>query len=388
MRTQVQLDGFSRARMRIGLNLLQARSRMGGGWQYIASIVRALENCDKDNDYIAYCNGESRTMMSRRENVRMVLANGFGSNQIGRLLYENSWLQYRAWRDRVDVMHWFGNAQSVVSTTPAAITVHDLIPFEDPGAYDRVHLAYARFAVPRSVSRAAVVLPVSRATANGLAVRFKVAQDRMFVVPYPLEQCWRRADTQSVAGLRQKYALPEKFWLYVAHGYPHKNHRNLSEAYSLLRKRDPNTWPLVLRGEERSGGPKFRELAAEFGIADYVVRLPVLDWKEMPLLYSAATALIYPSKAEGQGLPLMEALACGCPTVASDIPTTRDLCNSQVLLCNPEDPESISAAMSRLQEEPGLLLEYAKKAEGFAESFRPERVVSTLLDAYRAAAGS
>lgn len=374
--------------MRIGLNLLQARPAIGGGWQYIASLVDILGRLDSKNEYIAYCNRHSELLVPAGGTIRVSVADRLGSNQLERIIFENSWLPHRARVDRLDLMHWFGNTQGIVSRVPSVITVHDLRSFESIGEYDPARMLYARVMIPWSVRRARLLFPVSKATAAALHDRFQIEPDRISVVPYPVGSRWRRASPELVHDLRAKYDLPHRFWLYVAHSYPHKNHRALFEAYARLHRSVQGTWPLVLRGDDKPGVPTLASLASEFGIGDSVIRLPSLPDNEMPILYSAATALIFPSKYEGIGIPLIEALACGCPAIASAIPTTLELAGDNVITIDPSSIASISDAMARFQQDDNLLAEYSLKASGCAKPFNPDAVFQSLMNGYNAAVAS
>lgn len=367
--------------LKIGLNLLQARPAIGGGWKYIASIVETLARFDRENEYIAYCNPSSKSIVPESDNFSAVEAASVGTNQLVRLAYENTWLQFRAKLDRLDVMHWFGNTQSLLSLVPAVVTVHDLRSFESLRQYNPARMLHARVMIPWTVRRARFLLPVSSYTASGLQSRFSVPRERLAVIPYPLGDEWQRAGSEAIGALRARYGLPEKFWLYVAHAYPHKNHRSLFAAYSKLLAEDRETWPLVLRGDNR-GDIDLTELAVRYGIADRVTRLPQLAADEMPALYSAATALVFPSSFEGFGMPLVEALACGCPAVASAIPTTMELAGDRVLTCDPADPDSIARAMMLFQRDPDLLAAYADRGAGCREGFHPQTVFRSLLQCY------
>jgi glycosyltransferase involved in cell wall biosynthesis len=355
---------------------------MGGAWNYIASLIQLLETFDHENEYVAYCNASSSRLISDRGRMEVRLATRAGANQLTRLAYENSWLQYRAKIDQLELMHWFGNTQAAFSIVPAAITVHDLRSFEGLGEYNPSRMLHARLMIPWSVKRAKVLLPVSQSTARALQERFHPDSDRIFVVHYPLGESWRPASSEKIAALRARYGLPAQFWLYVAHSYPHKNHRTLFAAYVRLAGRAGNIWPLVLRGDDRPGGIRLDELAQEFGIASSIKRLPRLPEEEMPILYSAASALIFPSKYEGLGIPLLEALACGCPAIASNIPTTLELASGNVLTCDPLDVESIAEQMAKFQSDPSTLAEYSRKGIECAAAFSPDSVFRSLRQGY------
>lgn len=367
--------------MKIGLNLLHARPAIGGGWKYIASILETIARLDSENEFIAYCTSSSRSIVPAGSKIAVVETTLAEVNQFVRLACENTWLQYRAWRDRIDLMHWFGNTQSLLSVVPAIVTMHDLRSFENLREYSPARMLHARLMIPWTVKHARFLLPVSKYTASALEKRLPVPRERVAVVPYPLGNEWRRSSDEAIDKLRARYGLPGRFWLYVAHAYPHKNHRGLFEAYARLLAEAPETWPLILRGEDK-GDIKLMQLAAEFGISSHVNCLPPLEDDEMPVLYSAATALVFPSSYEGFGMPLVEALACGCPTVASAIPTTLELAGNRVLTCDPADSASIASAMKQFQAEPSLLSTYSALGAGIRKEFDPELVFRTLACCY------
>ncbi len=91
--------------MRVGLNLLNARPEMGGGWNYIKNIVFLLQRFDLENEYIVYCSPVSKCLVGDKQNFKKVIINIPMKNQPYRIFYENTLLQFRAMVDHIDLMH-------------------------------------------------------------------------------------------------------------------------------------------------------------------------------------------------------------------------------------------------------------------------------------------
>lgn len=374
--------------MLIGLDLLHARPRIGGAWNYIAGIMDVLKQQGGDNTYVAYCTHLSEPLIPTQENFLKKRFNLDAENPGKRTTAECGALQWAAKRDGIEVLHVFSGVLAPLRACPNVVTFYDFVSEASPtsvgGAARR---AYFRLMSSFVIRQAEVVAPISATIAGEMNRRYPASARRTVVVPFPVGEHFRRTDEADRAAFRAHYGLPERFWLYVAHYYPHKNHQRLFEAYAQWRRHHVEPWPLVLRGNKHGAEAALDEMLAAAGIGEHVIWLPSLDDTEMAHLYSSATALLYPSLYEGAGLPLVEAMACGCPIAASDIPTSREFCGQAAVLFDPTKIEPIVAAMVRLSSDAALRTELTQLGLQEAEQYRPERVALALTEAYARAAG-
>jgi len=368
--------------MRIGLNLLHALPEIGGGWNYIQNLVTALGDYDHTNSYVTFVTHASECLVPTQPNFERVLVKLHSESRPQRIVYENTVLQYLARKHHLDCMHWFASTQGIVNTVPAVVTVHDLQPFLNYAGFSLFKRVYLRWMMFITVRQASVLLPVSQATASDLQRRLSADPARMVVIPAVVEESFKPAATEDIASFRARYCLPERFWLYVAHFYPHKNHMRLLRAYYQLKQAGHQPWPLVLRGDPYGAEISVRQNIALWHLEGDIIWLPRLGQRELVALYSSASALIFPSLYEGGGIPVLEAMACGCPVVASDIPPVREFAGDGASYFDPTNVDSIAQAMLAFQN--GTIDHDQGRQMGLSRvtEFRARPVVVRLLAAY------
>ena len=330
----------------IGLNLLHALPEIGGGWNYISNLIAALAAADTSNEYVAYVTSESAPLVPDRANFRTVRVPIRSRMRAQRILLENTLLQVLVRRDRLDLLHWFANGQA--SSTPRRPSSRcSIFSRSSTNSIPPLKRAYLRSRLRAAVRRARMLLPMSEATATALHETLDGDEARMVVIPPIVEPPFAPVNPAAVERCRRQYDLPADFWLYVAHMYPHKNHDRLLTVYRSYRDRADQPWPLVLRGDPQPGGPLVHERVAALGLSSHVRILPRLPREELPALYCAASALVFPSLYEGAGIPIIEAHACGCPVVASDITAAKEFGGDAVQYFNPLDTDEIASTMVR-----------------------------------------
>lgn len=328
--------------MRVGLDatpLLGTRTGVGRYVEHLLGALVPLAAQAGDVDLLA-------TAFSLRGLRRLpaavpagvpTAARPFPANALQRLWSRGDLPPVEALTGRVDVFHGTNFVLPPLARARGVLTVHDLAFLTMPGVVDEVSLRY-RALVPRGLSRAAVVLTPSQATADEVATAYGVSPDRLAVTPLGVEPSWLAADAPTPAWLAAR-GLPPSYLLAVGTMEPRKDLATLLRAVALL---PPDTPPLVLVGPagwgpalDRAGLPAHRVVVAGY-LAQEVLR-PVV---------AGASCLVFPSVAEGFGLPPLEALAAGTPVVASDLPVTREVLGPHALLAPVGDAEAFAAAVA------------------------------------------
>jgi glycosyltransferase involved in cell wall biosynthesis len=368
--------------VRVGLNLLHARPEIGGGWNYIGGLVDAVARFGQGTSLVAFVQRESAVLVPANAGVEVVQCDVDAASRPHRVAFEHFRLPGLVRRMRLDCVHHFAGTMPMLHRGRAVVTMYDLLVYHRPATFSLGKRIYLRRMVAWTVGHADVLLPMSAATAADVADRFGVPGDRILVIPTVVDERFRAPDPRDLAAFRARHGLAGAYWLYVAHGYEHKNHMRLLAAYAGRLRRGTAAWPLVLRGEHLEAA---EARARELGVADRVTFLGRLAPPEMPRLYAAAGALVFPSLFEGGGIPVLEAMACGCPVTGARIAATLEAAGPAATTFDPEDVTSIEAAMDEMEGSAGLRDRCRQEGLRRLERHRPEAIAALCREAYRRA---
>jgi glycosyltransferase involved in cell wall biosynthesis len=374
--------------MKVGLNLLHANIDIGGVWEYIKGIMSTLSEYDHQNEYICYCTHESESLVPLQSNFSKKIIGFSGKNRLKRILYENTLLPIQLKKDKLDCLHWFANTLGFLCNIPSVVSIYDVLVYQNFTDFSLAKRTYLKHMLPRTVKLASVLAPMSQSTATALNKILGADPASMVVIPPVISEFFKPASESSQMGFLTKYGLPREFWLYVAHFYPHKNHERLFQAYARMKSNGVNNWPLVLRGDKNGADDFISKLLEENEIKDDVIWLPRLGDGEMPLLYSSASALVFPSTYEGGGMPVIEAMACGCPVAASRIPTNLEFSGDSALLFDPLDVQAIANAMCQFAIDGNLREKYRQLGLARVHYLRPKNIFRLIEFAYQKACAS
>jgi glycosyltransferase involved in cell wall biosynthesis len=234
--------------------------------------------------------------------------------------------------------------------------------------------------VPRSVKRADNVIAVSEATRQYLIELYQTPPEKISVLYHGVTPNFKPATTAEKLALCQKYGLGEQpFVLSVGTIQPRKNYRRLIQA---LAKID-SALLLVIVG---SNGWNYEDVLTEVakqGLTERVRFLGFVADADLPILYSAASLFVYPSLYEGFGLPVVEAMACGTPVIASNQSALPEVVGQAGLLVDPRDVEALAAAISCLLNKPDLCQSLVKAGYSQAAKFTWPAMTAKLVNLYQ-----
>ncbi|OGT14392.1 MAG: hypothetical protein A3F73_10560 [Gallionellales bacterium RIFCSPLOWO2_12_FULL_59_22] len=226
------------------------------------------------------------------------------------------------------------------------VTIHDASVFAFPEAYSTGFRAWYRLALPTLARTAARIITDSHFSEGELVRYCGAPQDKIAVVHLGVDHMNRLQPDYHVL---QKHGLGIKpYVLAVGSLSPHKNYMRLAQAFDLLRNEDVD---IVIAGGANS--MVFSNSVSLSG-RDNVRFLGYVNDSELRALYERAHCFVYPSLYEGFGLPPLEAMACGCPTIVSDAASLKEVCGTATLYCNPESHEDIAGKIGLLLADSGL----------------------------------
>ena len=260
-----------------------------------------------------------------------------------RVLAEGTWLANAARRDGVELVHHLGGTLPPRSGLPAVVTVHDLQPFDLPENFQATKRVYLHRAVPRAVRRSRLVHVHSEFVRRSVVERFSVDESRVRVVPAGVGTLTAPDDDQ-IEQIRRRYELPERWFIYPAITYPHKNHLTLLRAFAGVAAKDPDV-ALVLTGRPAGAASAVAHEMVRLGLQNRVRRTGRIPRQDVLGLVAGASALTFPSRYEGFGLPVLEAMALGTPVLAADATALPEVVGAAGLLLPPDDVDMWTDAM-------------------------------------------
>jgi glycosyltransferase involved in cell wall biosynthesis len=248
-------------------------------------------------------------------------------------------------RRRIDLLYNPKYSIPLAAGCPAVWVCHGLDWYVMPWASRRIDRLSHRFLVPRYAARAAAIIAVSEITRQHVMEYLGVPPNRVVTVYSGVDDVFRRKLDQSrLREIRKKYSLPERFLLYAGAIYPPKNFTRLVRAYALVGPE--RGIPLVVAGgENRFLSDQELQEPKVLGIAEWVRWPGWVEQEDLAGFYALADALLLPSLFESCGLPVLEAMAAGCPVITTNRYGTKELAEGAAVLVEPESVESIAAGI-------------------------------------------
>jgi glycosyltransferase involved in cell wall biosynthesis len=292
------------------------------------------------------------------DNVSIITTRGSRGN-LGKVWFEQRTFPRMAARVQAHAAHvpYWGTPLS--SPVPLITTVLDVIPLilpqYAPGLRGRLYTSL----VSATARGSAGVITISEAAKAGVAEHLQIAPESITTTYLAADDAYHpRIGVERDDEVRAKYELPPRFVLYLGGFDLRKSVNQALLAHTYVRQAEGDDVPLVLAGREPAWGsplfPDLRVYARELGIADGLRWIGRVDEADKPSLYRLASVFVYPSRYEGFGLPVVEAMACGTPVVANDIPVMSEIVGEGAFLTTAGDARSMAGAIIALLEQEPL----------------------------------
>lgn len=381
--------------LRIGIDcrtmLNPVSGERAGVGHYTFHLVKALLTVDHQNTYVLYFDHRMPAAVTDDLAGPNVLIRRLPFSRYRKFLpfaYTHILLASFLMRDNLDVFHAPANVMPLSYNRPTVVTIHDLAIYEHPEWFPS-QIASTRLLVPQTIKKAAALIAVSQATKNDLLNLFTVTPKKVTVIP-------EAADTELLqlrdrtTDVRKAYGLPKRYILYVGTIEPRKSLTTLIQAWQRLIHLHPEAirdTALVIAGGAGYRGSEVLELITMLN-AKSINYIGYVSHNHKVKLMKEATAFVFPTRYEGFGLPVLEAMQLGTPVISTNISSIPEVAGTAALLCEPENVEALAEAIRRVLTRPAVAKKLRRAGKAQAQQFDWKKTARATLQLYRRVATS
>lgn len=336
--------------MRVALNLLtdDPNNPSGAHWSWTRVVPEMAKRLTGDEELHLLVSPKSRPLHEGYgPDVRYIPFPWSNERQWLRTLSEHVLAPVRLPRMKIDIFNTL--LAPVISPAPALVVhLKSLHAYAAPASVRPAARLYRRLSYPHTFRKADAIVLNSESLRSEVERYLDVDPAKLHLireaVDHDMFRPGDRAEAWSV--VTGRYGVSRPFVLFVSSLWPYKNCDGLVRAFARVR-RELGDRQLVVVGPGRDSryAGELRALADELGVADDIVWVGGVPLAETVHFYRAADVMVYPSFNETFGLPLLEAMACGCPVVTSDATSNPETAGGAALLVDPADPDSIGAGI-------------------------------------------
>jgi glycosyltransferase involved in cell wall biosynthesis len=380
--------------MRVGLDArFLTHPQVGGFKSYLRGLVEGLTSVETSVRFVLYLDrpsaAELETLGPRFE-VRIVDGS---ARLVGLPWREQVLLPFALGRDRLDVFHAPCHTAAYWLRVPLVVTIHDMLWRSQPRtvAHDPKRTAllwYYRAMTMRAIQAARVLLTVSETSRRAICDELPfVDPESVIVAPNAPRACFKPVtDPSARLAVTAQFRLPPQFILGQASADPRKNLPTLIHAFAQLPEWVRRQYPLVVVWAHPELAPSTWALCEALGIAPDVQFLHAVSDRALATIYSMTTIFVFPSLAEGFGMPALEAMACGAPVISGDHPALVETTSDAAWIVDARSVDAVAAAIARALDDEAARRTLSDRGAARARGFTWDHCARQTLAAYARAA--
>lgn len=368
-------------KLRIGFDGKRAANNLTGLGNYSRSLIEALSKQFPENQYLVY---SPKVKSSRQidaffeaENIKLKLPIN------GTFLWRSLNILKDLLRDKVQIFHGLSHEIPFAiqhTKIKSIVTIHDLIFLRYPQYYKFIDRKLYEWKSRSACKRADRIIAISEKTKADIIEFYGINPEKIEVIYQSCDDSFKTAFPQTTLDkIRTTYKLPQKYLLNVG---TIENRKNLKLIVQALK--DVNEeYKLVVIGKKTA---YFKEVEKEIkllGLSNRIIFLTNIPFEDLPGIYQMASVFVYPSFYEGFGIPIIEALYSGIPTIAASGSCLEEAGGPDSIYVNPNDPEGLSAAITRVLSSSTLQNEMKEKGLEFVQKFNSPLVTRQLMNCYQ-----
>ncbi len=284
---------------------------------------------------------------------------------------------------RIDFFHFLYNAPSLWMPCPFVVTVHDVSFKHVPNMISIKDRWSLNIQFHLRLRKAKKIITVSQNSKDDIIKYYGIPEHKIVVIYEGVDSSFRViSDREEKRAIAIKYNLPDKFILYVGTYLPHKNLETLLYAYHDLKQHRKISHALVFAGKKARNFEAISNLISNLDLTDDVKTIGFVPEEDLPCLYNLADVFVFPSLYEGFGLPLLEAMACGTPVLASDASCLPEIGGDGALYFSPRNKNEIAEKIYALLSNGTMRTELIERGCNRSQLFSWRRMTDNTLQVY------
>lgn len=295
------------------------------------------------------------------------------------------WLRYESHLKKVcqknsfDIYHETAFFPAKQTCVPTVYSIYDLSLRRFRETHPRERVWYFEYFIKRRLPYATHILTISEFIRKEIIEEFNIPPKKVSSVPLAPDPVFGQRTEDEVSTVKKRLGLPQSYLLFVSSLEPRKNIGILVKAMQALT----TDIPIVMVGWHGWGEKKWLESVRVSGLKNRVYMTGHVTDSELVAIYNGASALVYPSIYEGFGLPILEAMACGCPVICSRVASMPEAAGDAALLIDPYNRDELADAIETLLSSPGVREKYIRLGRERVKNFTWEKTARKTLAVFK-----
>lgn len=380
------------SRYKVALDARRLAGNRRGIGLYVHNLARCLPSAAPDTDFLLMVDrplqpdrvpaGCRAVVVGRRPS-----ADSQSVSESSAKLYSIYWMNVLVpsvlKRERVDLFLGTNIAVPLVGGCRCVTTIADLVSVRVPGTFTRFYDSYRKLSVPAAARRSAHIIAISESTKRDIVELIRVLPEKITTIHLGVDASFAPvADSAQLRRTRERFGLPDRFILHVGAVERQKRLESLMQAAAGVLEAGLVD-AVVLAGEEGRGADNVRRVVAELGMSERVKFLGYVPQEFMASLFTLARCAVYPSWYEGFGMPVLEAMACGTPVIASNASSLPEVGGDAAVLLSPGDIGAMTQALEQLLTDERQRVDRVRRGLARAKRFTWEVCAARHVEVFR-----